>query len=367
MTLRVLHFYRTYFPDTFGGTERVIHALATATRPLGIESTVLSLSRDPASNSVSFDGHRAEKARLDLEISSNGMSLDAFRRFRQLAKAADIVHFHYPWPFMDLVSLLGGVRAPYVVTYHSDIVRQRLSRAVYWPLEQLFLGRATRIVATSPQYRETSSNLRRFARKVKVIPIGLHDVAATVDPVRLERWRKELPARFFLFVGQPRHYKGFDVLVRAASTSGLPVIAIGGETRATGNIAAPVRHLGELPDADKFAILSLSAGLVLPSVNRAEAFGLVLVEAAMFGKPMITCEVGTGTSFVNRDGETGLVVASGDAAAVAGAMRRLYDDSALATRMGAAARRHYVAALTAARMAASYAALYRDLVGGRPA
>jgi rhamnosyl/mannosyltransferase len=87
----------------------------------------------------------------------------------------------------------------------------------------------------------------------------------------------------------------------------------------------------------------------------------------MFGKPMITCEVGTGTSFVNRDGETGLVVASGDAAVVASAMRRLYDDNALAARMGAAARQHYIAQLTATRMAASYSELYRDIVGGRPA
>jgi rhamnosyl/mannosyltransferase len=87
----------------------------------------------------------------------------------------------------------------------------------------------------------------------------------------------------------------------------------------------------------------------------------------MFGKPMITCEVGTGTSFVNRNGETGLVVASGDAAAVAWAMRRLYDDNALAARMGVAARRHYLAELTATRMAASYAELYREIVGERPA
>jgi rhamnosyl/mannosyltransferase len=364
MTLRILHFYRTYHPDSFGGTERVIHAIATAAKPLGVESTVLSLSRDPARNSVDFDGHRAEKARLDLEIASNGMSLSAFGRFRELARRADLIHFHYPWPFMDLVSLATRHAKPYIVTHQSDIVRQRLMRLAILPLERPFLAGAARIVATSPQYLRTSANLRRHADKTVVIPIGLHDRSGTLEAARVERWRRELPASFFLFVGQLRHYKGFDVLEQAAARSGLPAVAIGG-----GDFAAVsrggVRLLGDLPDADKHAILSLCTALVLPSVNRAEAYGLVLVEASMFGKPMITCEVGTGTSFVNRDGETGFVVPARDVEAVAGAMRRLHDDAALARRMGQAARQRYLSELTAAKMAQGYLTLYRDVIGDR--
>lgn len=82
----------------------------------------------------------------------------------------------------------------------------------------------------------------------------------------------------------------------------------------------------------------------------------------MMGKPMITCEIGSGMSFINRDGETGIVVAPRDPQALAAAMRRLLDDSALGIRMGKASRQRYVENFTAQRMAVSYFELYQDVL-----
>jgi rhamnosyl/mannosyltransferase len=122
---------------------------------------------------------------------------------------------------------------------------------------------------------------------------------------------------------------------------------------------------GALDEADKTALLSLCHGLVFPSHLRSEAFGISLLEAAMYGKPMISCEIGTGTTYINLDGETGLAVPPSDPAALRGAMQTLWDNPELARRMGARAEQRYHELFTSERMAASYADLYKELVASR--
>src|SRR4051812_19365962 len=143
--MRVLHFYRTYYPDSFGGIEQVIYQLCRSGSQFGVESTVLSLTRDKVARTVMLDGHEAHRARMDLEISSTSFSASAFLRFAQLASRADVVHYHYPWPFMDVVHFATRLRKPTVVTYHSDIIRQRFLLKLYRPLKRRFLASVDRI------------------------------------------------------------------------------------------------------------------------------------------------------------------------------------------------------------------------------
>ena len=112
-------------------------------------------------------------------------------------------------------------------------------------------------------------------------------------------------------------------------------------------------------------LLALCRAFVFPSHLRSEAFGVALLEAARAGRPMISCEIGSGTSYVNRDGETGIVVAPRDAPALARAMAQLVGDEALAKAMGAAARERYETLFGADAMADAYLDLYRELLAGR--
>ena len=123
--IRVLHFYKTYLPDTYGGIEQVISQIARGTERHGVVTQVLSLSSRPIENSVMVGNHLAKKAKLDVQIASTGMSFSVFGAFARMARDADIVHYHFPWPVMDLAHLAQRVRKPSVVTYHSDIVRQQ--------------------------------------------------------------------------------------------------------------------------------------------------------------------------------------------------------------------------------------------------
>ena len=364
--MRILHFFKTYWPDTFGGIERTIHAIATGTSKLGFETNVLSLSRTPSANTMLFDGHMAYKAKLDLHIASTGLSRDVFGRFADLSRQADLIHYHFPWPMMDLVHFASRIRKPTVLTYHSDIVKQRSMSVLYSPLMHRFLGSVDHIVATSPNYLETSSVLKRYQEKTSIIPLGLFadgypTPSSAVTSSFINRFRKP----FFLFVGVLRYYKGAHILLEAARMTGMDVV-IAGEGPMEGKLKeqakadnlSNVHFLGKVTDEEKIALLDLSLGLVFPSPLRSEAFGLSLVEAAMRGKPMISCEIGTGTSFVNLDGETGYVVPPNDATALGAAMRKIAGDSAAVKKMGVAARLRFENFLTAEMMARSYAELY---------
>lgn len=367
--MKVLHVFKTYLPDSFTGIERVIWEIAEGAIGQGVESEVFTLSRTPHPGPVAVGHHKVHQAREDLYIASTGLSLSAFARFRQVAAASDIVHYHFPWPMMDLLHFAARHGKPTVVTYHSDVVRQAVMSHLYRPLMWRFLSAVDRLVATSPNYLESSPVLGAFRGKTDVIPIGIGPRAAP-DPARVREWRARLGDRFFLFVGALRYYKGIADLIAAARITKLPVVILGeGEMRRhieSANLAN-VTLVGALDDADKEALLELSTAFVFPSHLRSEAFGVALAEAARAGKPMISCEIGTGTSFVNRAGETGFVVPPSSPARLAEAMSQIWSDPDLAGRMGRAAAAHFASHLTAAAMTQAYVRLYRDLLAAKAA
>lgn len=371
MTMRVLHFYKTSIPDSVGGVEQVIAQVAAGASKLGVHSDVLSLSPRPVPAVLEMDGYRLHRARLDAQFASTGISLSAFSRFAELARRADVVHYHFPWPFMDVVHFMTRVRRPTVVTYHSDIVRQRHLLKLYRPLMWRFLGDVDRIVATSPNYLATSDVLARLNDKVRVIPIGLERSAyPEPTPERLAFWREQAGDRFFLFVGVLRYYKGLHILLEAVRGTDYPVIIVGAgpiekelKAQAERFGLRNVKLLGHLADEDKVALLTLCYGVLFPSHLRSEAFGISLLEGAMFGKPMISSEIGTGTTYVNIAGQTGLVVPPGDPAALRQAMVWLWENPVSAAAMGCRAEERYREYFTAQQMVRSYVDLYAELAG----
>lgn len=372
--IKVLHFFKTYYPETMGGIEQVIFQLAEGGRAHGIEAEVLSLSTRGAGRDEVVGHHRAHRSKLDLQVASTGFSASAFKDFAELARQADIIHYHFPWPFMDLVHFASRLNKPTVVTYHSDIVKQKTLLKLYQPLMHRFLRSVDRIVASSPNYVAHSETLQRFENKVEVIPFGLDESTyPTVDEQRLDHWREQAGPRFFLFVGALRYYKGLNYLIEAASKTGLPVVIVGHghleqtlRAQASSLGADSVRFVGGVDDLDKVALLKLCEGFVFPSHLRSEAFGISLLEAAMYGKPMISCEIGSGTTYINLDGETGLVAAPRDVDSLANAMRTLWNDPQRAAEMGQNARRRFETMFASATMIDSYVQLYRQLLD-RPA
>jgi rhamnosyl/mannosyltransferase len=258
-----------------------------------------------------------------------------------------------PYPPGELGQMLLGRSRRFVVTYHSDIVRQRVLGAFYRPFLWQVLRQADLIAVSNPVYIQDSPFLRRHAAKCRVIHFGIELDRFTATPeiaAAAAQWRgrfNDVP--LLLFVGRLRHYKGINVLIEAMAALGdaraqALVVGIGpfaaawqAQAQAMG-VADRVTFLGELPDAEVRALYQAADIFVLPSTNRAETLGIVQLEAMACGLPVICTELGTGTSYVNQQGVTGLVVAPNDASALASAIRVLLASPELRRYYGAAGR-----------------------------
>ncbi len=369
--LRVLHIYRTYFPETQGGGQEAIRQLALATRDLGIENTIFTLARNPTPPEVVLPEGRLIRSRAWLEVASCDVGgRDSFLRCREAADQCDIIQIHFPWPFADL--MLPFIRRrgqAVVVTYVSDIVRQKGLEHLYAPLRKQLLGHADSIVASSANYASSSDILKQYEDKLDVIPHCLED-APTSDPELLRHWEARLGNRFLLFVGVLRYYKGLSILLEAARHTKADIVILGeGPEGSKLRRAAQqmglknIHFVGALPDADKNALFSLCRAVVLPSHLRSEAFGMTLLEGARASKPLICCEIATGTTAINLHLETGLVVPPSDPASLAQAINRLMADDALSLKLGQGARARWQRYFTPVVVGQAYKNLYEKLIG----
>lgn len=373
--MRVLHFFKTYLPESVGGIEQVIYQLCQSGIAHGIHGEVLTLSANPQPREVMVADHKVHRAKLDIQLASTGFSYSVLKRFRELAAQADVINYHFPWPFMDLVHFTARMHKPTVVTYHSDIVRQKNLLRLYSPLMHRFLGQADRIVAASPNYLATSQVLKHYLNKTVVVPYGLDKSSYPVSTnACVEGWRQRFGERFFLFVGVMRYYKGLHILLEAAQGTGYPIVIVGAgplEQELREQAAAlglhHVHFVGRLGEEDKVALLQLCTAILFPSHLRSEAFGISLLEGAMYGKPMISSEIGTGTSYINIHNETGLVVPPSDPLAFRAAMRTLWDNPLQALTMGQKAALRYEQLFTAEQMGRQMAKIYREVVAEKSA
>lgn len=376
--MKCLHVYRTYYPDPPGGLQEAIRQIALSLKLNSVESIIFTLSLNPYPEKI-------ERIEADVVRSRSWASpascdiggADSLRKFSELSKCVDIIHYHFPWPFADLLHLIARPSVPAVMTYHSDIVRQHWLGKAYAPLMQRMLGCMSSIVVTSPAYAQTSPVLASVRNRdlIRVIPLGIdeHSYPDNGDPGVLKRLGLEESEPYFLFIGVLRYYKGLHTLIQAAANVKAKVVIAGTGPEFTA-LKAQIRQLrlhnvvfaGQVSDAEKVTLLKRCRALVLPSHLRSEAYGMVLVEASMFCKPIVSCEIGTGTSFVNLHGETGFVVPPESPAALAYAMNDLLNDEALAEKFGRAARRRYEAQFSGPALGKAYAQLYRDVLKNRP-
>ena len=205
--MRVLHVTQTYYPDTRGGIEEVIRQIAINTKKLGVETRVFALSKNPIPSIIEADGVKVYRFPLTIKIASCGMSITVIKKFKDLADWAQIINYHFPWPFMDLLSLIANSSSKMVVTYHSDVVRQKKLLILYKPLMSHFLNRADVIVATSDNYVNSSDILQKYKEKINTISIGISKESYP-KPTKKELVKiKGLVGKdFFLFVGTTRKY-----------------------------------------------------------------------------------------------------------------------------------------------------------------
>jgi len=373
--VRVLQVYRTYFPDPPGGLQEAVRQIAISTSRMNVSSKIFALSPNPFPAKLCRpEGEivRAKSWAAPASCDLGGFS--AFARFSKACAESDVVHYQFPWPFADVLHAVVKPTIPAVMTYQSDVVRQQLLGKIYAPLMWKMLRSMRFVVATSPAYAETSPVLSHpsVREKVRVIPNGIDEetYSKESDNSVFRRIGLSEVEPYFLFVGVLRYYKGLHTLVQAASEVDARIVIAGSgpEERALKSLveqcgAKNVIFTGQVSDAEKNALLKSCCALVLPSHLRSEAFGMVLVEAAMFRRPQISCEIGTGTSFVNAHEESGIVVPPENPDELAHAMSQLIRDAPLAEQLGLGARARYERLFSGNALGNAYANLYREVSG----
>jgi rhamnosyl/mannosyltransferase len=371
--MKILHVYKDYYP-VVGGIENHIRLTCRGLRRYpDVEPEVLVTNTASRTVIEEIDGVRVVKAARLANVSSAPISLSLFTWMRRLE--ADIVHLHFPYPIGELAYLLAGRGRKMVISYHSDIVRQKYLLQVYKPFLRRVLDRANLITVSNPNYIKTSPYLRSLAGKCRVIPHGV-DLArfAPTEEVlnRAAAIRRRYDSPLILFVGLLRYYKGLSYLIRAMSNVEARLLVVGqgpqgAEWQAlsqTLGLGEKVVFLGRVSDEELLDLYHACDVFTLPSIHRSESWGAVQLEAMACGKPVVCTELGTGTSFVNLDGVTGLVVPPQDSAALADAINLLLADPDLRHRMGNAGQERARRELSVETMVDNIVQMYRDVAGG---
>ncbi|GAC1465124.1 MAG: glycosyltransferase family 4 protein [Isosphaeraceae bacterium] len=376
--LRICHLGK-YYPPAPGGIETHVRTLARAQADLDVHVQVFCVNHTESPTVTEADGAvevvRFRRARSALKLDYCPGLLTQLRQVE-----ADILHLHVPNPTMILNLLAARPTPPVVVTYHSDVVNQKLRAALFRPLERMAYRRVRAILPTSPVYPQGSPFLQEYADRIQVLPIGI-DVRPYVQPsaenlARAAEIREQYAqgGPLWLCTGRFVYYKGFINAVRALRHVEGRLLLIGDgpnqpelqlEARRLG-VADRVVFLGRLPSYLDIVPYYLAVDAFwFPSNARSEAFGLVQVEAMASGCPVINTEIPhSGVPWVSSHEETGLTVPVNDPQAIASAARRLLSEPGLRERLIDAARRRAVEEFDHRVMAERSLAIYRRVLAG---
>jgi len=343
--VRIVHVFKDVFPPTYGGVEQHIWDLAHSL-PDEFQCSVLAASGSRRRLVREDGGVAVVQAAEYGRVLSTPICPSWWSELRAARSAA--LHLHLPLPAGELLTLAARPSGPVVASVHAHAVRYPAISSAYAAVQYRLLARADRIVVGSRLLAETSPVLARHHDRVDVIPYGVDADEWPADPELVARIRAGHPGPIVLYLGRLVAYKGLDVLIDAMRTINATLLIAGsGPERgrlerlaAAGAGSARVRFLGNVTNRERSAYYRAADVFVLPSVSRAESFGIAMLEAMAQGTPAISTEVGTATSWVNRAGETGLVVPPRDPAAMAEAIETvLADDEQRATFGKAAAER----------------------------
>jgi rhamnosyl/mannosyltransferase len=359
-----------FYPPVSGGMERMLQTLCEGERAAGVRTSVLVANTERQTVREEINGVPVTR------VASVGRAgaVEWCPTFPVwLCRATpDVMVIHEPNPIALVSHTLCRPRVPTIVWFHSEVVRPAWRyKLFYEPFLEQTLRRAARIVVSSPALAENARTLRPYRGKCVVIPFGF-------DPARFNGVSARDPGSggtpsppTVLFVGRLVEYKGVDVLLRAlAGLIGVRAVLVGGGPRraALEELASDlglrdrVTFEGEVSDERMAELYGTCDLFVLPSVTRAEAFGLVQLEAMAAGKAVVSTSVPTGVPWVNQHERTGLIVPPGDVPALRRAIDRLLEDPELRSRMGREGRARVARDFTPARMIQQMLALYREVI-----
>ena len=319
-TVKVLQVGKFYYP-IIGGVETVAFDITEMLNRNGVTCDVLCTDIGRKSSVESFNGYNIYRAASLTNIFSTSISLEYIFILRNIIEKYDIIHIHLPNPLANIALLASKLEGKKVVLHwHSDIIKQKKLLKLYRPLRTWLLKRADAIIGTSEKYISESEEIKPYSEKCIPIPIGIDDSRLQSDPDIVKNIKEKYKnKKIILSLGRHVYYKGFEYLISAASLldEGF-VVLIGGDgplrselqkqINAEG-LESKVYLVGKIPNHELGSYFEACDIFCLPSILKSEAFGVVQIEAMSFGKPIVATNIkGSGTSWVNQHGVSGLNV-----------------------------------------------------------
>lgn len=347
--LKVLEVNKAYYPH-IGGIETLVKQYSQELGTICNADVKTLVCRDGRGKTTreKLDGVKLTRAGSLGTYFSCPLSLSFIRLFRKMAIEADVVHIHVPFPLADAALLLSGFKGRVVVSWHSDVVKQKKLMTFYKPFMMKLLKRADCIITATKGHIDGSDYLPDFRRKCRIVPYGITPedyLSIERSPVLTNRLSDKKNVKVF-FTGRLVYYKGVDILLKAFTMIENCELFIAGtgemeqelkDFAKRHNIEKKVHFLGFLPDNELKQAYADSDIFVLPSVAKSEAFGIVQLEAMVYGKPIINTKLPSGVPYVSVHGKTGLTVPPFDAKALAEAINTLAADAKMRENFGKAA------------------------------
>ena len=367
--MKILQVNKFYFP-WIGGVERVVQQIAeNLNKKDGFEVDVLCCKEKGRGAVEEINRVRVFRSSSLGIFWGMPVSFSFFRWFKEIRDNYDIVDFHYPFPLGGLAMFLFPLKGKLVVHYHSDIVRQKAVVVFLKPFILNTLKKADKILVSNPNLIKSSPYLKKFSQKCKVIPFG-------IDLEKFENYKEEAVeilkrkyGNFVLFVGRLNYYKGVQYLIEAMKDikANLVIIGEGSEISklkvqiSKFKLGNKIFFLPHLNEKDLINFYQACSVFVLPSIFKSEAFGIVLIEAMACRKPVVSTELGTGTSFVNQDRITGFVVPPKNSQALAQAIKKILEHKKLAEKFSQNSLEKVKKEFTFSQMLERLARIYQNL------
>lgn len=257
---------------------------------------------------------------------------------KKLIKEHDVIHHHYPFPTMEftlLRYLKKMANKKFVITWHANIKNSRWSwiEKIYNPIMEKLLDRADAIIVTSPQLFNASEILQKYKHKIHIITLSFDPKFSSVES---KKYPLERPFEL-LFVGKLRKYKGVEYLINAIKDLDVKLKIVGNGEELQ-NLKEQVKALNVenkivfIPNANDNELMEYykKADLfILPSINEAEAFGVVQLEAMANGLPVINTNLESGVPFVSLNNYSGITVEPKDSEVLRAAIEKIIHNKEL--------------------------------------
>lgn len=372
MIMKITQLFKIYWPDNGGGIAQVIESIADGFSDCGQEIIVCQDKRHKKSVDDKYKGIPVRRSRQIFTFASTPVSLQFLLDVKKRTKDTDIMIYHFPYPMIDIAVWLGIYSGKLVVWWHCDVEKYKKLLPVYKPFIRHTLKKADCILVSSKGNIVHSSILWPYRRKCKVIPYSVNDVYLQRGSAYVCEEHEKHAQVNILFVGRLVWYKGCEILLRAFAAMQqkncrLTLVGSGPLEQELKRLVAElnlrnVEFTGMVTEEEKMRRIEACDFLVLPSVSKAEAFGLVQVEAMAFGKPVINTALPSGVPSVSLDGITGKTVKPGSIMQLARAMDELAQNEELRSQYGKNAWKRVNQEYTKAVMVKRHRKVFQKLV-----